>query len=99
MGVQMTIRKVSPLPFDHPDYVPGEVLFRGRSGADGVLSLPVSFPADTGEVEVISHLKGFQGTFSEPNMLRDWGAFAPSSLVKLSLGELSNFRLSLTETN
>jgi hypothetical protein len=97
VGVQVTIRRASTLPFDDPEYIPGEVLFRGRSGVDGQVSMPVAFPAGLETVEVVSQLKGYQGNFSEPKMLEDWGAFAPSSIVKLELDELASFRMLLAE--
>ena len=97
LGVQVTVRRASALPFDDPEYVPGEVLFRGRTGLDGKINMPTTFPAGMGDVEVVSHLRGYQGKFSEPKMLEDWGAFAPSSIVKLSADELGNFNLLLAE--
>jgi hypothetical protein len=97
MGVQVTVRRASVLPFDDPEYIPGEVLFRGRTGLDGKVEMPASFPAVTGAVEVVSQLKGYQGEFSEPQMLEDWGAFAPSSIVKTQLGALGDFTLLLSE--
>ncbi len=97
MGVQVTIRRAAALPFDDPAYIPGEVLYRGRTGRSGMVSMPASFPAGTDKIEVISQLKGYQGSFTEPKMLEDWGAFAPSSVVKTSLNELSNFKVSLAE--
>jgi hypothetical protein len=97
VGVQVTIRRASTLAFDDPEYIPGKVLFRGRSGMDGKVMMPTSFPATTGDVEVVSQLKGYQGEYSEPKMLEDWGAFAPSSVVKAQLGDLESFTLLLAE--
>lgn len=75
----------------------GETLFQGGTRTDGACQALITVPARFPVVDLVVHVPGMRGPYTNEELRTKWGPFAPSARISVALEDLKSVTVQLEE--